>query len=64
MDSNGTVIKTQDFSEYCGSRLPCGLCMITNSPCPYITYKPEITWNYKDFVTCKDVELKFNCDNF
>ena len=21
-------------TNYCGSRLPCGLCLITNQPCP------------------------------
>lgn len=21
-------------ASYCGSRLPCGLCLITNKPCP------------------------------
>ena len=29
-NSNANYINT----NYCGSRLPCGLCLITNQPCP------------------------------
>ena len=29
-NSNANYINT----NYCGSRLPCGLCRITNQPCP------------------------------
>ena len=29
----------------CGSRLPCGLCMVTQQPCPYYWPKQEITCN-------------------
>ena len=59
MNSNSTVINTQNFREYCGSRLPCGLCMITNSPCPYSIIKPEVTWDYKDYITCRDYNVNF-----
>ena len=39
---------TQTNATNCGSRLPCGLCLITNRPCPYLV-QTEITWNE---VTC------------
>ena len=29
-------------ADNCGSRLPCGLCLITNSPCPYSN--TTVTW--------------------
>lgn len=31
--------------EHCSSRLPCGLCLITNQPCPMmpVTYEPYCT---------------------
>lgn len=35
-----------DNKSYCGYRLPCGLCRLTNSPCPYA----EIQNNYE--ITC------------
>lgn len=47
--SNGTLtVPTTPTSTFttreCGSRLPCGLCLITNSPCPYQWQGYEITW--------------------
>ena len=34
-----------EYTKQCGSRLPCGLCLITNQPCPYIWQSVEITYN-------------------
>ena len=32
-------------SKNCGGRLPCGLCLMTNKPCPYtVQYYGEINW--------------------
>lgn len=28
---------------FCGNRLPCGLCMITHTQCPYASNTIEIT---------------------
>lgn len=36
--------------QNCGSRLPCGLCLITNHPCPFIVQTVEPYWKYG--VTC------------
>jgi hypothetical protein len=36
--------------EPCGSRLPCGLCLITNQMCPKYVEPMTIKWNE---VTCK-----------
>lgn len=36
-NSNANYIGTDGTylnAENCGSRLPCGLCLITNQPCP------------------------------
>ena len=32
-NSNANYINT-NYADNCGSRLPCGLCLITNQPCP------------------------------
>lgn len=39
----------------CGSRLPCGLCLITNKPCPMMTttYEPSWTVNTGTTTTAK-----------
>lgn len=34
--------------QACGSRLPCGLCLITNQRCPMMPYQPIITWTSSD----------------
>ena len=31
---NANYIGTYPNVDNCGSRLPCGLCLITNQPCP------------------------------
>ena len=35
-NSNANYINTNyaPSADNCGSRLPCGLCLITNQPCP------------------------------
>ena len=46
----------------CGSRLPCGLCLITNSPCPFALQAYTPTWE----TTCQtepDTEAKCECDS-
>ena len=30
--------------QACGSRLPCGLCLITNQRCPMLPCQPSIVW--------------------
>ena len=44
-----TTITVPNASESCGSRLPCGLCLITNKPCPYVMQ--SVTWNGPE-ITC------------
>ena len=53
--------------QYCGSRLPCGLCRITNAPCPYASQSPDVVLCEQDTITttsgysgpqCKNDELK------
>lgn len=35
------------YSSYCAHRLPCGVCMLTNSQCPktWMTWGPSWNWN-------------------
>ena len=33
-----------DYSQSCGSRLPCGVCMITGDRCPLMPYTVTPTW--------------------
>ena len=49
-NSNGTSLTYEPNN--CGSRLPCGLCLITNSPCPFVTQTITPIWE----VTCKAEE--------
>ena len=53
MDTNNTVNSTYaspgsttacPIPQACGSRLPCGLCLITNQRCPMLPCQPNITW--------------------
>lgn len=37
-------------TQYCGSRLPCGLCLITNQPCPMMPMQWQITCTAKNEV--------------
>lgn len=34
--------------QACGSRLPCGVCLITNQRCPLMPCAPSITWTSSD----------------
>lgn len=36
------------YQNPCSSRLPCGLCLITNSPCPFVMQTITPIWK----VTC------------
>ena len=49
-----------DYSKSCGSRLPCGLCMITNSPCPYMVITPDVTCSTTTKVT--DIPVSYTFD--
>lgn len=46
-NSSGTSLTYE--SNNCGSRLPCGLCLITNQPCPFMAQQIVPTWE----TTCK-----------
>lgn len=37
--------------QACGSRLPCGLCLITNQRCPMMPCQPNITWTNNTITT-------------
>lgn len=32
------------YNQQCSSRLPCGLCLITNQPCPYFAHWTGPYW--------------------
>ena len=32
-----------DYTQACSSRLPCGLCLITNQACPFFTQHFDVT---------------------
>ena len=32
-----------DYTKGCSSRLPCGLCLITNQACPFFTQSFDVT---------------------
>ena len=61
MDSNGTGTGTPtsfSYSNYCGNRLPCGVCRLTNSICPigngcgqYPNPWEPITWTASETTT-------------
>lgn len=53
MDTNNTINSTYTppgsttacpVPQTCGSRLPCGLCLITNQRCPMMPCQPNIVW--------------------
>ena len=46
INTSGTPLTYE--SNNCGSRLPCGLCLITNSPCPFVVQTITPMWR----VTC------------
>lgn len=43
-------------AQVCGSRLPCGVCLITNQKCPLtMPAYPSITWTSSNDITCNTV---------
>ena len=52
-----TTITFPNAVESCGSRLPYGLCLITNNPCPYVMQ--SLTWNGPE-ITCNSSSLQSN----
>lgn len=41
-----TTPNTDAYSKPCASRLPCGLCRITNAMCPFVSLQPSyISWD-------------------
>ena len=50
--ASGTTTGNYYYSSYCGNRLPCGICRITNAPCP--TYNG---WGgYPYYTTCGTIK--------
>lgn len=47
-NSSGTPLTYEN--KTCASRLPCGLCLITNNPCPFMIQTITPTWE----VICKE----------
>lgn len=43
-DNSATTTTACPVPQACGSRLPCGVCLITNQKCPLFTTAPNITW--------------------
>ena len=35
------------YSKFCASRLPCGLCRLTNAMCPFVSLQPS-------YISCND----------
>ena len=35
----------QTYEQYCGNRLPCGICRLTNSQCPKMFWPITVTCN-------------------
>lgn len=47
-DNTATAATAYPSYSICGSRLPCGLCLITNQRCPMIACGPNIVWTSAD----------------
>lgn len=43
-NTTSTVTGTTSNINFCGSRLPCGLCLITNRQCPMMAITCEPSW--------------------
>lgn len=43
--TNTNYLPNITTTSACSSRLPCGLCLITNQPCPFMiqTFQPSCT---------------------
>ena len=54
----GTGVGTSTaYTNYCSSRLPCGICRLTNAICPMWNSSVMPTWSPMYEVTCS-AELK------
>ena len=53
--TTGPSTTAYSVSQACGSRLPCGLCLITNQRCPMMPCQPNIVWTSSN-VTGTDQE--------
>ena len=42
-----TYVQNNEYSEFCASRLPCGLCRLTNAVCPFVSLQPS-------YISCDD----------
>lgn len=66
LNSVNTISQTANtacpVAKVCGSRLPCGVCLITNQKCPLtMPAYPTITWTSANDITCSTVrESKTN----
>lgn len=47
MDTSTSSITSSAYS-FCGNRLPCGICRMTNSMCPLRYNGTSITWTCGD----------------
>lgn len=60
MDENnytGTLTSSTTYQvESCGCRLPCGVCLMTNKPCPFAVATVQPTWADRIEITCKTGE--------
>ena len=43
---------TDNYTNYCFNRLPCGICTITQKMCPLVGNQAQITWQLPD-ITCE-----------
>lgn len=50
------------YNQQCSSRLPCGLCLITNQPCPYFarTYWTGPYYQNPPYTTTTEMEITTN----
>lgn len=50
------------MNEFCGNRLPCGLCMIMRSPCPYAANTIEVMCGTQVYDAATDVGRGYKID--
>ena len=53
MTESRTTVPTYNT---CGCRLPCGVCLMTNKPCPFSVATVQPTWADRIEITCKTGE--------
>jgi len=53
-----------EYSRSCGSRLPCGLCLITNAACPFFvqTFEPTCVSTIGTTPDANSVTTAYNSD--